>query len=74
MIVAKERDVQRLRLEGDSMKNVHKKVHISPQEGCEGQVMHKMGEDNLLLNSKRKLCWRFSEKKSRLENLQPSMG
>lgn len=39
MIVAHERDVQRLRLEGDSMKNVHKKVLISPQEGWEGHVM-----------------------------------
>ena len=33
MIVAHERDVQRLRLEGHSLKNVHKKVLVSPQEG-----------------------------------------
>lgn len=39
MIVAHERDVQRLRLEGDSLKNVHKKVLVSPQEGWEGHVM-----------------------------------
>ena len=39
MIVAHERDVQRLKLEGDSLKNVHKKVLISPQEGWEGYVM-----------------------------------
>ena len=39
MIVAHERDVQRLRLEGDSLKNVHKKVLVSPQEGWEGNVM-----------------------------------
>ena len=39
MIVAHERDVQRLKLEGDSLKNVHKKVLISPKEGWEGYVM-----------------------------------
>lgn len=39
MIVAHERDVKRLKLEGDSLKNVHKKVLISPQEGWEGHVM-----------------------------------
>jgi hypothetical protein len=39
-----------------------KKVHL------------KWEEDNLQLNSRRKLYWRFSEKKNSLENLQPSMG
>jgi 5-methylcytosine-specific restriction endonuclease McrA len=39
-----------------------KKVHI------------KWGEGNLQPNSKRKSCWRFSKKKNRSANLQPSMG
>lgn len=38
------------------------------------RVHIKWEEDNLPLNSKRRLCWRFSEKKSCLENLQRSMG
>ena len=39
MIVAHERDAQRLKLEGDSLKNVFKKVLVSPQEGWDGYVM-----------------------------------
>lgn len=39
MIVAHERDVQSLKLEGDSLKNVVKKVLISPKEGWDGHVM-----------------------------------
>ncbi|MDP4160318.1 MAG: cupin domain-containing protein [Bacillota bacterium] len=39
MIVAHEKDIKGLELNGDSMKNVLKKVLISPQEGWEGYVM-----------------------------------
>jgi len=39
MIVAHESEVQGLKLEGDSLKNVLKKVLISPKEGWEGYVM-----------------------------------
>jgi len=39
MIVAHEKDLQRLKLEGESLKNVYKKVLISPQEGWEGHVL-----------------------------------
>lgn len=39
MIVGNERDLQGLKLEGDSLKNVTKKVLISPLEGWEGHVM-----------------------------------
>ncbi len=39
MIVAHERDVQKIKMEGDSLENVHKKVLISPKEGWEGHVM-----------------------------------
>lgn len=39
MIVAHERDVQGVKLEGDSLKNVLKKALISPQEGWEGNVL-----------------------------------
>jgi Uncharacterized conserved protein, contains double-stranded beta-helix domain len=39
LIVAHEKDVKGLELKGDSMKNVLKKVLVSPQEGWEGYVM-----------------------------------
>jgi len=39
MIIAHERDVQGVKLEGDSLKNVFKKVLVSPKEGWEGYVM-----------------------------------
>lgn len=39
MIVAHEKNVKELELKGDMMKNVLKKVLVSPQEGWEGYVM-----------------------------------
>ena len=70
MIVANERDVQRLRLEGDSLKNVHKKVLISPQEGCEGQVMHKMGRRQFTAEFKTKIVLEIL----REENIEQRRG
>ncbi|WP_407310179.1 cupin domain-containing protein [Desulfosporosinus sp. SB140] len=39
MIVAREKDALRIKLEGDTVKNVFKKVLVSPREGWEGYVM-----------------------------------
>lgn len=39
MIVAHEKDLQGVKLDGTALKNVVKKVLVSPEEGWEGYVM-----------------------------------
>ena len=39
MIVGKEKDALRIKVEGDAAKNAFKKVLVSPREGWEGYVM-----------------------------------